>query len=179
MVLNVSNCLSQDRENNLSSQIATLESSVSRLQAELEKAKAMPSRPEPVAVYQNGHGTSPPRPDSRASTAFGGSPGPWDRAGTPVARINGNSSARSDTPPTSSVWDSMHAPKTARESIHAPKAKPREPIHAPKAVPRPRYPHLGPAATKSRSPSYMQRAASPTPSTVSAAPTQGDDGWWS
>lgn len=140
----------QDRENNLRHQVSTLETLVARLEADIAKAKAAAAGP--VSMYQNGNTLSPPRPDSRASTAYGVS-----RSGTPVARVNG-SSVRSNTPPTSSVWDSMHAP----QSINSP-----------------RYPHLGPATPKARHSSYRSRIPSPTPSTVSLAPTPGDDGWWS
>jgi len=141
--------LAKDRENNLRNQVSTLETLVARLEVDVAKAK---SSAVPIPIYPNGQTLSPPRPDSRASTAYGVS-----RSGTPVARVNGTS-IRSNTPPTSSVWDSMHAP----HSTHAA-----------------RYPHLGPTTPKARHSSYRSRIPSPTPSTVSLTPTQGDDGWWS
>lgn len=146
----------QDRENNLRNQVSKLENTVKRLEADLSKAKAAATAPfVPRSTYTNGHTQSPPRPDSRASTAQGVS-----RSGTPVARVNG-SSVRSNTPPQTSVWDSMHAPR---------------PTHAS----GPRYPHLGPSTPKAKQPSYRrQQTASPALSTVSLTPTQGDDGWWS
>ncbi|KAF9229826.1 hypothetical protein BS17DRAFT_771977 [Gyrodon lividus] len=159
--------LIKDRENKLRDQVSNLGAQVSRLDAELSKAKAqtlpgvsdLPSYSKPAPTKN----TSPPRPDSRASTAFGA-----DRSHTPVGRVNGSQQLRGDTPPQSSVWDSMHAPKQ-------------------------RYPHLGPMVSYARrpgpTPSYgtqsvasayrPQLVASPTPSTVSLTPTVDEDGWWS
>jgi len=139
--------LTKDRENNLHKQVTGLEALVARLEADLTKAKTAAVASFIPSTHHNGYTPSPPRPDSRTSTAYGVS-----RCGTPVARING-SSIRSNTPPQSSVWDSMHAPRVA-----------------------PRYSHLGPA--KARNPSHHAQIPSPTPSTVSLTPTQGDDGWW-
>ena len=91
------------------------------------------------------------RPASRASTAF---------AGPTTPKLNGKM-----MPPTpsigatsprqkSSTWDSMHAPSNFSNTV----------LMTPKSR---------------RPPDYRMAAASPTPSVVSLAPTQGDDGWWS
>ncbi|KAA1475416.1 hypothetical protein DENSPDRAFT_783512 [Dentipellis sp. KUC8613] len=130
--------LTKDRESKLRDQVAGLEARVARLQAESDQAKKAAAS------------SSPPRPDSRASTVYP------SRAATPVQ--NGR---RSNTPPQTSVWDSMHAPK--------------------------RYPALGNGTPKIRPGGYYRgRVASPTPSVisvtpsaVSVTPTQGADGWWS
>ncbi|KAI0770961.1 hypothetical protein BD413DRAFT_554018 [Trametes elegans] len=75
------------------------------------------------------------------------------RSGTPKAHYNGTTTdVRIATPPQPSVRDSIHAPW--------------------------RQPSGMSVASKIRSNPYF-RAPSPTPSTVSAAPTLGDDGWWS
>ncbi|KAF9242374.1 hypothetical protein BU15DRAFT_86932 [Melanogaster broomeanus] len=151
--------LVKDREYKLRDQVSNLEAQVDRLEAELRKVKSqallsvtnIPSYGKPVHTKN----TSPPRPDSRASTAYGG-----DRSLTPVGHVNDSQQPRSDTPPqSSSVWDSMHAPKQ-------------------------QHPNLGPTAPYARRPgptsSYRTRSvASPTPSTVSLTPTVDGDGWWS
>ncbi|KAH7926206.1 hypothetical protein BV22DRAFT_1063463 [Leucogyrophana mollusca] len=148
--------LVKDRENKLRDQVVSLEAQVARLETELAKAKSTPAVSKGVKYGQplSTKNQSPPRPDSRASTVFGG-----DRARTPVGRMNGSQPARSDTPPQSSVWDSMHAP-------------PKQ------------YPNLGPAQYTRplvRRPisQYRPAVASPTPSTVSLTPTQDEEGWWS
>jgi len=149
--------LVKDRENKLRDQASGLEAKVARLEAELSKAMAqtLPTK-----------NTSPPRPDSRASTIFD-----VDRSRTPIGRANGTPVGRSDTPPqSSSVWDSMHAPKQQRYSnvgAVAPFVR--------KAAPTPSYrpPPLVASIYRTRS------VASPTPSTVSVTPTMDDDGWWS
>ena len=89
------------------------------------------------------------RPASRASTAFG----------VPITpKLNGKimpptpSIAPTSPRQKSSTWDSMHAPtKISNTLLMTPKGR--------------------------RPPDY--RVSSPTPSVVSLAPTQGDDGWWS
>lgn len=142
----------QDRENNLRNQVNALQASVTRLEADLAKAKAAAAVPFIPSAHQNGYTPSPPRPDSRTSTAYGVS-----RSGTPIARMNG-SSIRSNTPPQSSVWDPMHVPHSKLVSRHS---------------------HLGPTTAKARNSSYHPQIPSPTPSTISLTPTQGNDGWWS
>ncbi|KAI0369968.1 hypothetical protein BV20DRAFT_967326 [Pilatotrama ljubarskyi] len=140
--------LDKDRQNKLRDQIAALEGQVARLQAELDKAKKTPNVLQPVARYQNGQTHPPPRPDSRASTVYNQS-----RAVTPKAQYNGTTNdVRVATPPQPSVRDSIHAPWRQASAIHTP-------------------------GKGMRSNPYY-RAPSPTPSTVSAAPTLGDDGWW-
>jgi hypothetical protein len=142
-------------------QIASLEAKVTRLQAEADQGTNAASNA--VTVYQkriNGNGY--PRPVSRASTVI-------SRSGTPIAKLNGRasspSSLRSESSPKQSVWDSMHAPLGGGVHAFTPS----------------RYPNLGPipATPKARRAPYAYPSIpSPTPSTVSLAPTQDDDGWW-
>lgn len=133
--------LTKDRENKLREQVSSLEAQVARLQGELEKA----SMPAPLTVRNVQNGTA--RPSSRASTVYGPS-----RSATPVA-VNGRG-AGAMSPPQTSVWDSIHAPRPYRNG--------------------------GPMAAKAKPSAYYRRQIpSPTPSTVSAAPTLGEDGWWS
>ncbi|KAJ6573908.1 hypothetical protein DFH09DRAFT_981482 [Mycena vulgaris] len=166
--------LAKDRDNKFRDQIVVLEAKVNQLQVELDRSRARtPTKtaPAPIASsspYRNITNGSTRRPDSRASTVYPSRPP--------------SPSARSITPPHPSVWDSMHAPRgpngahnSTAASMHAPAA------HTP--TPASRYPGLG---DKRRPPSqaysrYSQARAtppSPTPSTVSLAPTQGPDGWW-
>lgn len=139
-------------------QIAAMEAQLARAQADLDKAS------NAATAAKSGHSSTsshlrpngyvrqqyPSRPDSRASTVYGD-----HRATTPTAQPNGkyyNPSARASPSPQPSVWSSMHAP-TARR---------------------------GPIQTLSRASSnYRSQIPSPTPSNVSAAPTLGDDGWYS
>ena len=130
------------------------------MQAEVDKAKKPNGVAQPVARYQNGKAYShpPPRPDSRASTIYNQS-----RAGTPKAQHNGTTNdVRAVTPPQPSVRDSIHAPWRASSSLATP------------VTPKTRYT----AAPQFRRNGSF-RAPSPSPSVVSAAPTLGDDGWWS
>ncbi|KAI5120547.1 hypothetical protein M0805_000275 [Coniferiporia weirii] len=96
--------------------------------------------------------TAQARPSSRASTAY-------EAPEPPTPRVNGKTlvppprSMIVSPPPVTSTWDSMHAP--SRHSSFGMPSTPR--------------PHR----------SMQYRPPSPTPSTVSLAPTQGDDGWWS
>ena len=111
------------------------------------------------------------RPSSRASTAY-------DDPEPPTPKLNGRAlpaatsakpavSARASAvvspEPASSTWDSMHAPRGIKTSVYAPRTMP--------STPTPR----GHRASVN----VRNRAASPTPSVVSVAPTQGEDGWWS
>ncbi|EIW65282.1 uncharacterized protein TRAVEDRAFT_68801 [Trametes versicolor FP-101664 SS1] len=146
--------LDKDRQNKLRDQIASLEGQVARLQAEVDKAKKSPNPTpnvlQPVARYQNGqtHHT-PARPDSRASTVYNRS-----RAVTPKAQYNGTTNdVRVATPPQASVRDSIHAPWRQAAAIT-------------------------PMSKGGLNSNPYFRAPSPTPSTVSVAPTLGDDGWW-
>ncbi|EIW86254.1 hypothetical protein CONPUDRAFT_114402 [Coniophora puteana RWD-64-598 SS2] len=192
--------LAKDRESKLKDQVAGLEAQVAQLQAQLTKVSVVATNsrtkaaPNGAARYPSVNSRqSPPRPDSRASTVYG------SRAGTPVGRpvstMNGSSRApsRADTPPTS-VWDSMHAPGASIASSQY------VPSSAQPHQPQGRYPHQSFAAVNSQysvpgTPRATATApharrpygaafsrppiASPTPSNVSATPTQGDDGWWS
>ncbi|KAF8060923.1 hypothetical protein FPV67DRAFT_1673756 [Lyophyllum atratum] len=162
--------LSQDSQHKLGEQVSLLESKVTRLQFELEQAKTVKApAPQPYRNITNGNAHPLPRPDSRASTIYD------NRVATPQRRMQSQAStARSDTPPSASVWDSMHAPTTDKYKYPAPTTN----VHAPRS----RYPDLGPTTPKARRPQqqpWRAMAPSPTPSTVSLAPTQGDDGWWS
>jgi len=150
--------LSKDLENKLREQISVLEGRVRNLHSEVERLKAVPkpSTYTPNRPPVNGvKAHYPSRPGSRASTINGGSP-----FGNKQNRISSQASIRSNTPEPS-VWDSIHAPKPGR------------------------YPNLGPTSVTSgarhsvASSYYRAQAPSPTPSTVSVTPTQGDDGWWS
>ncbi|KAF8575915.1 hypothetical protein K439DRAFT_708741 [Ramaria rubella] len=146
---------------NLRAQVSSLESQLSGVKQELERAKS--ARVLPVVSTSSAVSPSPPRwangyssnspavrPSSRASTIYGArSP----VTPTDVSYRNGKFPSRApsvapDSP--KGVWGSMHAPRapTQRVSTNLP---------------------------------YPPRSAipSPTPSTVSLAPTQGDDGWWS
>lgn len=156
----------QDRENKSRDQITALESKCVLLQTELEKAstRKLSALPAPFRPRTNGNSHPPPRPDSRASTIY------EPRGDTPTRSINSYSSPRSvvsTQAPETSVWDSMHAPSQSKWAASIP-------------TPVARYSHLPPSTPKVRQPSYnqYQRGPSPTPSTVSVTPTQGDDGWW-
>ncbi|KAH8999723.1 hypothetical protein EDB92DRAFT_2080754 [Lactarius akahatsu] len=139
--------LAKDRESTLREQVAVLEARVAQLQAR--------SRKTPVGTTSV---SSPPRPDSRTSTVYP------SRAATPTAAsANGR---RADTPPQTSVYDSIHAPLNRK----AVAATPRRSVFAAAAS---RY-DWSPAAAANAA----RRVASPAPSVVSVAPTLGDDGWY-
>lgn len=165
--------LAKDRDNKLRDQIVVLEAKVNQLQIELDRSRAKtPTKaaPAPSAAtpYRNITNGSTRRPDSRTSTVYPSRPP--------------SPSARSVTPPGPSVWDSMHAPRgpngthnSTAASMHAPA------LHTP--TPASRYSSLGdkrrpPAQAYSRYSQARAAPPSPTPSTVSLAPTQGPDGWW-
>ncbi|CAL1697291.1 unnamed protein product [Somion occarium] len=153
--------LAKDRESKLRDQIAALEGQVARAQTDADQARkgaTAPLQPKssnvPSRPRQNGyvHSVPPVRPDSRASTVYIDS-----RAVTPTGQPNGTytPSVRGETPSQPSVWDSIHAPAARRDN----------PVRLP-VTPKPRKPF------------YRPHAPSPTPSTVSATPTLGEDGWW-
>ncbi|KAJ7294054.1 hypothetical protein C8J57DRAFT_1445011 [Mycena rebaudengoi] len=165
--------LAKDRDNKFRDQIAALEGKVNQLQIELDRSRAKtPTKTAPTSShspYRNITNGSVHRPTSRASTVYPSRPP--------------SPSARSVTPPGPSVWDSMHAPRgpngahnSSAASMHAPS------MHTP--TPASRYPNARrpPQQAQQTHSWYSQsRAAappSPTPSTVSLAPTQGPDGWW-
>lgn len=172
----------QDRERKAQEQITNLEAQVTRLRTELEKAKQgipAPAAAVPSAYKKmtngnsngNGHGVKhgPARPDSRASTVLFGESA--SRSGTPNLRIpaqhsSSRSTERSATPP-QGVWASIHAPKSS--------------AYTPPTSMSMRYSNFDPATPKPRHAAQAYRASmpSPTPSSVSLAPTQGEDGWWS
>ncbi|KAJ7139475.1 hypothetical protein C8R44DRAFT_305218 [Mycena epipterygia] len=169
--------LSKDRDNKFRDQIVVLEAKVNQLQVELDRSRAKtPTKAAPAPLpapspYRNITNGTTRRPDSRTSTVYPSRPP--------------SPSARSITPPHPSVWDSMHAPRgpngvqnSSAASMHAPAAA----AHTP--TPASRYSGLGnqrrpPSQAYSRYPQQARAAPpSPTPSTVSLAPTQGADGWW-
>ncbi|KAI0318178.1 hypothetical protein OF83DRAFT_57011 [Amylostereum chailletii] len=151
--------LAQGRESTLRDQVASLEGDVARLQGELTrlKSEAKKTTAVPLSKFQN---QSPPRPDSRASTIYP------SRSATPTKPTNGlkrpvaPAPVRSDTPPQTSVYDSMHAPKHRYPGLG----------NGVPGMPKPGKPHPGGY--------YRPAIASPTPSVVSNAPTQRGDGWW-
>lgn len=163
----------QDRATKLQQQIVSLESKCAHLQGELEKANAGRLSSAAPTFRPRTNGTAshpPPRPDSRASTIYDG------RNEASNRRMSSYSSARSLAAPPSG-----HEP-SVRDSMHAPSNGAREWGQTPLRTPVSRYSSLAPATPKAQyAAPYQQyaRGPSPTPSTVSAAPTQGDDGWWS
>ncbi|THG97227.1 hypothetical protein EW026_g4730 [Hermanssonia centrifuga] len=153
--------LARDRESKIRDQIASLEGQLARAQAQADRAPPISVRtsaPISSRSRQNGYTHSPHdivRPDSRVSTVFVDS-----RVPTPVGQSNGNHHApsiRATSPPMPSVWNSIHAPSARRDG----------PIRLP----------MTPKAA--RQDLLRRQIPSPTPSNVSAAPTLGDDGWWS
>ncbi|KAJ7226129.1 hypothetical protein GGX14DRAFT_548714 [Mycena pura] len=170
--------LAKERETKLRGQIVALEAKISKQQIELDRSrvKTPPTKFAPAqksaaapTPYRNITNGSSKRPDSRASTVY------------PSRPPSPSASARSNTPPgQQSVSDSIHAPRgpnglynSSTASVHAPS------LHTP--TPASRYSSLG---SQRRPPSQAYQPAlpappSPTPSTVSLAPTQGADGWWS
>jgi hypothetical protein len=136
------NVISQrDRETELREQVARLEARVAQLQ---QQANA--SRTSTTTVTSTAD--MPPRPDSRASTIYP------SRSATPTASVTGH---RTNTPPQTSVWDSMHAP-TASRSRHS-------------------KPQVLRRAVVERQ-SWTPRVPSPTPSVVSITLTKDNDGWY-
>ncbi|KAJ6498016.1 hypothetical protein C8R47DRAFT_1184244 [Mycena vitilis] len=167
--------LAKNRDNKLRDQIVALEATVNQLQVELDRSRAKtPTKAAPAPLpapspYRNITNGAARRPSSRASTVYPSRPS--------------SPSARSVTPPGPSVWDSMHAPRGPPNGTHnSTAASMHAPVHTP--TPASRYPAaLGnkrrpPSQAHSRYPQARAAPPSPTPSTVSLAPTQGPDGWW-
>ena len=125
------------------------------LEAQARAAAAQQPAALPRNLKTAAAAASPPRPDSRTSTSTVYP----SRAATPTASVNGR---RADTPPQTSVYDSIHAPSSRKGA-----ATPRRSVFALAAG---KYDWS--AVTAAR------RVASPTPSVVSVAPTLGDDGWY-
>ncbi|KAJ4485458.1 hypothetical protein J3R30DRAFT_1361201 [Lentinula aciculospora] len=153
--------LAKDRESRLREELSALETKTRQLQVELEKALRKPMPASHTKVSNGSAYVS--RPNSRSSTVF------IDRSVTPNGRP---SSIRSMTPPhnSTSVWDSIHAPSATST---------QNGLHGIKNAPLGRY-----SQTLSRGSSrpplqYPTSIASPTPSTVSLAPTVDEEGWWS
>ncbi|KAL0945542.1 hypothetical protein HGRIS_014704 [Hohenbuehelia grisea] len=171
--------LVKDRENKLNDHNAHLEAKVLKLEAELEVARTR-SQPTVAGLRKMANTLhAPPRPDSRTSTAYGD----VSRSVTPNPRIASyttTTSVRSDTPEDQDekgVQDSMHAPPSNYQpaQFYMPPGYPPA-YHAP--VPS-RYPMQHRAPKGRPVPTYPPRnIPSPTPSTVSQAPTLGADGWY-
>jgi len=160
--------LSQDRETRLGNQITALESKCTLLQSELEKAKStkvVGATATPYRQQMNGSSSRPPlRPDSRASTIY-------DGRGDSRRVSSYSTTGRSPQP---SVWDSMHAPATTNGQGKWNSTPLTSSMHTPS-----RFANIPPSTPKpNQTYSQYQRGPSPTPSTVSAVPTQGEDGWW-
>jgi hypothetical protein len=146
----------QDREGKLRDQVAMLEARLAQLQQTnaslIKKATStadLPSYPEsrPSNMTTTSAADILPRPDSRASTVYP------SRSATPTASVNGR---RTNTPPQTTVWDSMHAP-TATHRYSRPQVLRR-------AI----------AEKQARTP----RGPSPTPSVVSVTLTRDEAGWY-
>jgi len=75
------------------------------------------------------------------------------RTGTPILETNGRVSIIP-----SSVWDSMHAPSDRNGASSG---------------------YQIPTTPRAHSKFFRPSIPSPTPSNVSLAPTEGEDGWWS
>ncbi|KAG7450750.1 uncharacterized protein BT62DRAFT_1045593 [Guyanagaster necrorhizus] len=139
--------LAKDREARLRDQISALEAKIRVMQTEFERSRNANSKTPTITIPRNGM----PRPDSRTSTEYSRS-----RSVTP----NGH------TPPQSSVWDSMHAPKSNG-------------VHPSPYTPTPsRYPTALIRGTPRRRSQLPLAPPSPTPSTISLTPTVDEDGWW-
>lgn len=148
--------LMQDRERRTKEQISTLEGKVRNLQSALTKAQQAP----PTAPYTNGT-SRPARPDSRSSTVYIDS-----RSVTPTGGVPS---------PKPTVWDSMHAPVSVRDSGYS-SISGRGTHHIVSHSPVPsRYPGLGVANSRRPTQSVYSRAPSPTASVA----TVDEDGWWS
>jgi len=149
--------LSEDRETQLGNQITALESKCTLLQSQLEKAKSarvVGVTATPYRQQTNGSNSRlPPRPDSRASTIYDG------RGDS--RRVSSYSTTGKSLQP--SVWDSIHAPAT---------------INGQGKWDSSRFGNIPPTPKSHKAYTQCPRGPSPTPSTVSAVPTQGDDGWW-
>lgn len=164
--------LRQDRERKLEEEIAALKTKIGAITSELEEERKVSraASSQWVFVPPKDANTTQQRPSSRASTAY-------EDPEPPTPKVNGRALPAVTRPsaavpitrpvaspePASSTWDSMHAPKAIKTSVYVP--------HTTPSTPAPRRHHVS---------SYVKnRAPSPTPSAASAAPTEGDDGWWS
>ncbi|KAF8624885.1 hypothetical protein AX15_005753 [Amanita polypyramis BW_CC] len=156
--------LTKDREAKLREQITVLEMKLEQAKTpKLPQATTAMIAPSPFRASTNGVA---PRPNSRTSTVYD------MRSPTPSHHLRPISQAsfNSGTPPSGSVWNSMHAPRQPY------------PISGWSSGQLKKYPYLGPSTPREQQNAhqyYRAAAPSPTPSTVSAAPTQGEDGWWS
>ncbi|KAG9035439.1 hypothetical protein FRB95_011304 [Tulasnella sp. JGI-2019a] len=144
---------SEEREKRLRDQVAILERQLSAAKTELREPSRPPTiyapRPEAAAVHSWSKGVSGPH-DRPASTSS-----PVSQSGTATPK-NG-STGLPDTPPVSNgLWQSIHAPRKPTASL----VNSHNSYHSVRSYSRP-------------------SVASPTPSTVSVAATEQEDGWWS
>lgn len=150
--------LAKDRENKLRDQVAALEARVAQLQLRVND-RSVVSRATSANRRAAAAVSSPPRPDSRASTIYP------SRTATPTASVV-DSRHGTNTPPTS-VWDSMHAPSVSVNDWKQPQQQ-----GGPAAFPRGRF------AVQQQDWRRQSRVASPTPSVDSVALTLRNDGWY-
>jgi len=151
--------LAKDRENKLRDQVAALEARVAQLQLQV-KDKSVVTRATSTNRTVVAAVSSPPRPDSRASTIYP------SRSATPTASVV-DTHHRTNTPPTS-VWDSIHAP-----SVSVNDWRQRQQQGSPAALPRGRF-----AVQQQQDWRRQSRVASPAPSFDSVALTLRGDGWY-
>ncbi|KAG8887081.1 hypothetical protein FRB98_000608 [Tulasnella sp. 332] len=143
---------SEDREQRLRDQVAALERQLSAAKSDLRDASrpATIHAPRPeAAAVRSWQQGVTGTPDRPTSTAS-----PISRSGTATPK-NG-STGSPDTPPANGLWQSIHAPQKPTASL----VNPQKSYHSVRSYSRPSIP-------------------SPTPSTVSIAATEQEDGWWS
>jgi hypothetical protein len=149
----------QERETQLKEQVTSLDSQLQAMKPELEKARAGLASSSSARSYPTPRSSlnhSSIRPTSVVSHRRSQQPSP-DEDDAKTER-DGNSDKEEG------VWGSMHAPKRIPPPPARVPSTPR-PIQA-RALPFPRS--FAPPA-----------GISPSLTSVSLAPTQGEDGWWS
>ncbi|KAG8985541.1 hypothetical protein FRB90_004634 [Tulasnella sp. 427] len=154
---NAALAISNDNEEELQKKVTSLESQIKALQSDLKEARSAKStlnvpRSQSIVPSPWRRPIAVPngRPGSRASTI---------RDENAASTVNGRDSpSPPDTPPAGQegLWASIHAPKSNATT-----------------APRPRY------STPVRAQQARNRIASPTPSIISVAATEREDGWWS
>ncbi|KAF8519205.1 hypothetical protein JB92DRAFT_2828547 [Gautieria morchelliformis] len=153
--------VAKERETKLRAEVSSLESQLSGVKSELEKVKlekVKQPRQQPIVATSSAVSPSPPH---WGTNGYATEPRPSSRASTVYG-------GRSPVTPTDSSY------RTGRHPSRAPSVAPDSPKGAWASM-------HAPAQRASTTLPYPPRSAipSPTPSTVSLAPTQGDDGWWS
>jgi hypothetical protein len=142
----------------LRDQVAALEARVAQLQLQVNDRSA--TRATSTNRTTAATVSSPPRPDSRASTIYP------SRTATPTTSVV-DSRHRTNTPPTS-VWDSIHAP-----SVSVNDWRQRQQQGSPATLPRGRF-----AVKQQQDWLRQSRVPSPAPSIDSVALTLRGDGWY-